>query len=478
MRRLVLGVVVGFGCHGNRGSQHGEAAAVPQAWHYTARVDAGAEHVDVELCFTGQPSPFLAPGLRDATALVHDVREALTGEALTRVRSGSFRMDAVGPGDCVRYRVDLSRLDTRRDRRIGDSVITRQGMWLWHPDVIPDGIEATLTLELAKGVRASVPWRLVDGTRGASGSTYAFDETVYRWLGYTAFGDLELIRFEAGEAEIEVARLDGDMACSRDGLQAWATDAIDASVALFGHYPRDHLQMLVIPVSGGWGSIYYGMAGRGGGAGVYILMDDGAEDAELIGGWTTTHELLHHGMPFVDDPWMGEGWVTYYTEVLRTRTGHRSEAEGWRKLWKGFGRGARRSRDVSLGRASKNMGRLNSYQMVYWGGAALAFVLDVELRLSTDGETGLDDAVREIRRCCGDAKRKLTAQELLEHLDRWHGAPVFTRIAKENLKRDFPDVEAALSRLGVTVDGDDVILDDDHPAAQHRRAIMLGSERG
>jgi predicted metalloprotease with PDZ domain len=182
-------------------------------------------------------------------------------------------------------------------------------------------------------------------------------------------------------------------------------------------------------------------------------------------------------MPFVDDPWMGEGWVTYYTEVLRTRIGHRGEEEGWNKLWRGFRRGARRRGEASLGRASKSMGRLGSYQTVYWGGAAMAFLMDVELRLATDGEKSLDAAVQEIRRCCGDAKRKLTAHEILVHLDKWYGGePLFTRTAKVNLKLPFPDVEAGFERLGISIEGDGLRFDDSHPATKHRRAIMLGDD--
>jgi predicted metalloprotease with PDZ domain len=178
-------------------------------------------------------------------------------------------------------------------------------------------------------------------------------------------------------------------------------------------------------------------------------------------------------MPFVTDPWMGEGFVTYYTELVRTRRGHRSEADGWQELWQGFRRGMRHRDTMTLREFSESMGRTHAYQRVYWGGAAIAFLLDVRMRIESDGKRSLDDAMREIRRCCGDAREKVESDELLAKLDRWYGKPIFTETASAALRSEgFPDVEAALEKLGVRVVDGHVALDDEHPAAKHRRAIM------
>ena len=192
----------------------------------------------------------------------------------------------------------------------------------------------------------------------------------------------------------------------------------------------------------------------------------------LPGGWTTVHEMLHHGMPFIDEPWMSEGWVTYYTELLRTRAGFRSEEAGWRAMVEGFGRG-RRTRGMTLEEASARMRELHVYQRVYWGGAAVALLVDVQMRLETDGARSLDDAMRELRRCCGDADHQWAARELLEELDAWYGRPLFSETARAVLsERELPDVEAAMERIGVQVVDGEARLDDEHPAAAIRRAIM------
>lgn len=331
-----------------------------------------------------------------------------------------------------------------------------------------------MTLEHAADVEVSVPWAVHRGERGRSGTSYRLDSTVFRWLGYSVFGRLDLQRFTHDGLDIELAVLDAPLDVDQPGLRGWITDAADAVGMLYDGFPHDRLQVVVVPVTGGGGgSVYFGAAGRGGGPGVYILMNAGADPEELSGGWTTTHELLHHGMPFVRDAWMAEGWVSYYTEIMRTRIGHRSEQEGWQALYDAFLRGRRTTRPMTLQATSDHMHDTFAYQRVYWGGAAIAFATDVELRLSSQAERSLDDAVRHLRACCGDAPRRFDARTLLEKLDAWHGQPVFTRQADAFLPRvGFPEVEVIFGRLGITIVDGAVVLDDGHPAADVRRAIM------
>jgi hypothetical protein len=62
---------------------------------------------------------------------------------------------------------------------------------------------------------------------------------------------------------------------------------------------------------------------------------------------------------------------------------------------------------------------------------------------------------------------------LLRKLDAWYGEPLFTRIAREQLDAvEFPPVERAMAELGVRIEDDRVVLDDEHPRARVRRSIM------
>lgn len=454
-----------------------EQAAVARGWHYTAAVSDDLQRIDVQVCFSGPPGGRLVATNPRAADYVGHVRHG-DGERIA-MTSRSFSLEDVSGGDCVDYAVDLAAMThaegfSRHVQSEGDSLLLRQSMWLWHPDDVPRDVPVTMTLRLPEGVEASVPWVLQPGEdRSARTTRYRLDSTAFAWVGYNAFGNLGLQRFEAAGTDIEVATLDRPMRVSGEGLRAWATDAAEASALLFGTYPREHLQMLVLPVESGGGTVYFGMAGRGGGSGVYILMDTDVDGDALLGGLTTTHELLHHGMPFIHEAWMAEGWVSYYTELQRTRQGHRDERAGWQKLYDAFGRGARTRRSGTLAQVSADMHRNFGYQRVYWGGAAVAFFTDLALRADSGGEVTLDDAMIELRRCCGDARHMWDAQVLLEKLDAWYGKPLFTQTAAPLLAAEgFPEVEPAMATLGIRVVDGRVILDDDHPRAAMRRDLM------
>ncbi len=452
------------------------------AWRYEVALEPGARGMAVRMCFDG-PAPAAlrtivdeAGGGWDGLSVDGPVPRPLT------LAGGRVELGALPPDACVRWHVDLADVAAGAGSRsatvLGDSVLLKQSLWLLWPTDASSDVTPTVALELPPGVRASVPWTLVDGERDARRSRYRIDATVSRWTGYTAFGALDLDRFERNGAAIEIARLDHPIACDREGVRAWITDAVDGASMLYGHYPREHLQVVVVPVAGGDGAVYFGAAARGGGAGVFLLLDDHADAARLPGGWTTVHELLHHGMPFVKDPWMGEGFVSYYTEVMRTRQGHRSEREGWQELYEAFERGRRGARGRTLAHDSAAMHEQHAYQRVYWGGAAIAFELDVALRLAHPDRDGFDDAMKQLRSCCGDSVFQFDADALLTRLDRWYGEPIFTQTATRQLAvPDFVDTDAMFAQLGITIADGKVVLDDGHPSAAVRRAIMAPREQ-
>jgi hypothetical protein len=448
-------------------------------WAYDVRVRDGAARLDVTLCWGGPRADLVTPD-RSGSDHVIGLRNARTGQPLRRL-GDRWQTTGLRADDCVAYTVDLFEMARREGlsrvvRWVGDSVMVRQSMWLLRPlDVEPDAVQ--LELSLPDDVEASVPWPRTDGRAlSANHRAYSVDATALQWLGYTAFGRLDVQRFASHGTALELVALDGRRATDDAGLRRWIGDALGTTALLYGAFPRDRLQVIVVPVAGGGeGTVYFGMAGRGGGPGVLLLLDEDAPAAALPGGWTTVHEHLHHGMPFVEDPWMAEGWVSYYTELLRTRIGHRSEAEGWQALWEAFARGDRTRRGGTLRAHSDRMHETFAYMRVYWGGAAIAFFIDLALREDSGDTVTLDDAMRELRRCCGDAPHTWTADELLAQLDTWYGTPLFSTIAAQHLDAEgFPDVGAAFDRLGLSRADGKVIVDDAHPAASTRRRIMLG----
>src|SRR5688500_14986635 len=74
-RAAIVLVLALLGCHpSSMSDRRGEAGAAMQAWHYRASVGPRAATVDVQLCFTGEPSALLMPGTDEAADYVEEVR--------------------------------------------------------------------------------------------------------------------------------------------------------------------------------------------------------------------------------------------------------------------------------------------------------------------------------------------------------------------------------------------------------------------
>lgn len=99
------------------------------------------------------------------------------------------------------------------------------------------------------------------------------------------------------------------------------------------------------------------------------------------------------------------------------------------------------------------MRRDHAYMRVYWAGTAIALEWDVALRRQSGGRVTLDHAVRELgRRFAGDG-RVHDADDLIAHLDRWHGRPLFSRIAERRLAAHrFPDLTEVYAELQLDAD--------------------------
>ena len=416
------------------------------------------------------PHPAAASAAVRTTASVEIDRES--GEIAT----GDAR------GKCVRYAVDLARMaDEVAERpmvRVGGVVATSPHLWLWRPKQLFQESEVTLTFDLPADMGVSVPWPRVaaDGRR----PRHRLSSTAFRWASQVVLGDFHALRFTAAGSEFEVAVMDLPREISDEGLRQWLDVAANTVARLYdGRFPVPHVQVIVVPYPGGGAPVYFGMALRGGGPAVQLLVSSEATDAQFPGEWVVIHEFLHHGMPFVqhEDAWLSEGFVTYYTEVLRARAGFQDQRAAWGALLAGFGRGARSGAGQSLAAESRDMHENHAYQRVYWGGAAIALITDVALR---EAGSSLDVVMRHIQRCCAATQRVWPAEQVLQAMNAKSPA-TGTRLDIEALSgpilrsAGFPDLSAIYRKLGVVVVDGDPTLDESAPLAKIRRAIFTQS---
>jgi len=370
--------------------------------------------------------------------------------------------------ECVRYDLDLP--ERSRDptalRRVQGDLLASPDLWLWVPTPRPAGLAVHVRFELPDGVRAALPWPHAE-------HDFALPETAFTWKAGGAFTHAEPRVLQVAGAELAWVPL-GEGFEHPSEVTAWLEQGARAASVLYGHFPLS--RALVLGVPGERGRAPFGMALRGGGAAVEIFLDRFADAHSLARDWTATHELLHLGVPRLppEDAWLFEGLSTYYTEVVRARTGAITPRAAFQHLLAGFERGKRRARERTLREASANMRQNRDFYRVYWSGAALVFLLDVATR-KAGGQT-LDDAVRAFANCCASSEDEWTAERVVEYLDTVLGAPHFTELVHANLDRaEFPPVEPVLRELGVVFGGGDEAQFLPAPSAAVRDAITAQS---
>ena len=96
---------------------------------------------------------------------------------------------------------------------------------------------------------------------------------------------------------------------------------------------------------------------------------------------------------------------------------------------------------------------------VYWSGAALALMADVELRARSGGAETLDTVLQKFQTCCLPSPDVWTGPEFFAKLDSLIDEPVFMPLYRRYADTaGFPDTSNVFERLGIRVHGDDVSL--------------------
>jgi hypothetical protein len=470
--RFVVLALLAAGCTLSAPSRWQEGPLPEGAsWVYDVRVADDLAHIDVTMTIRGAPPESLVLGDARGGAHLRSVSAAWTGgsKALEN-QDGEFALDGVGDGAVVTWRADMDAMtEGGLSMRVGRSLCASPGLWLLRPRRIRDGTEASLSLRLSEGDEASLPWqRQPDGT-------YRLPDTAFFWRGFAAFGTLGKHAVEVPGGRLDVAVLDRRTAASWPVLERWLVRAARAQGTLWGGFPVPRAQVILRPVSSA-SAVPFGETLRGGGPAVILLVGDEAIDRLFADDWVAVHEFAHLGVPAIapEDAWMSEGFIQYYTEVLMGRDGLLDEQGAWQEIVSGFARGRADGTGAPLSAESAGMARSHSYLRVYWAGAAIALLADVELRRGSGGTRSLDDAMREVGRAFKGRNDGVPASEIVAHLDRWLGRPLFSDLASAHLASpEFPDVTATLARLGVVVeDGRVTRFDETAPDAAVRRAIV------
>jgi hypothetical protein len=257
-------------------------------------------------------------------------------------------------------------------------------------------------------------------------------------------------------------------------IEATASDV----TLVYGRFPNPKAKIIVIPTTeNSWGSdsaVIFGRVTRRRGETVELFVNPDRPIEEYYADWTATHEFSHLMLPLLKQRyrWISEGFASYYQNVLMARAGHYTQKDAWQRLSDGFERGRESRPDLSLNQAAAS-GIRYARMKVYWSGAAIALLADIELRQRSGGTESLDTVLGQLQSCCLPSRTQWSGQRLFKKLDSFLEAPVFMPLYEQYANTEgFPDYAPALLELGLSTNGDGTIrLNNSAPLATTRQAI-------
>ena len=442
---------------------------------YTFRLDPELKRLSVELCMAGQAPARLVYGSRSAVPFMVDSQLVAEGgirlpvpRALPLV-DDHIQLGSLADDSCIRYDVDLGAALERDHLLVAypceRGLVTSTELFLWRPPRRAADLPARARFVLPEGLQASVPWQRDE----RDPNRYLLDETAFAFMGHAIFGVFRERNLSIPSGTIRALTPGGFSDAQLDSIATWLENAGRVVSLPAGRFPVPRVQVIVVPTSPSVFPIRFGHTGRSGGASVLIFMPTDIDLANLRQDWIAIHEFSHLLHPFVvrEDAWLSEGIATYLQEVLRVRAGMLSETEAWRRLYEGAALGA--SGEGGLIEETKRMAYAGNYQRVYWAGAAIALMADVELR-RRGGEASLDRALAGLLARQDLKARPANAATLLAALDQAVGGTTFRDLAARYAGDEpMPDLAETYRQLGVVgATG----AHRDGPLARLRDAIM------
>jgi hypothetical protein len=442
---------------------------------YEVSVDARLERISVHACFQGRAPEYLVAESDGAHFYVESMRlTEASGARVLEARSEKIALGASTDDACVDYAVKLQPAQTSAQtggpetRRVGGSMLTSIGEWLWRtPDT--DAV-LEMRFRLPAGIEVSTPWKR---DADASGAVFLVGPTPADWAGIVAFGRFIPHDIAVDGVVLHVA-LVGLAADTQARFDKWIEGAARNALQLYGKFPVESLQILVAPTPRGREPVPWAYVARGGGPAIHLFVNPSRAAAEFERDWSLTHEMSHLFLPYVvsRDAWLYEGVPTYLQNILMARGGAISSDEAWERMHAGFRRGAQTAPHLSLAQANERVG-FGPYLRVYWGGAALMLEADLRLRNQSGGRQSLDKALADLAVCCAGEQRRWSADEIIARIDQLTDSTVLSEIVRRQLgARGFPDYEGLFAQAGVLMTPPGVHYDAASPWAMEREAVM------
>ena len=249
-------------------------------------------------------------------------------------------------------------------------------------------------------------------------------------------------------------------------LREWIERSLRIVSAYYDGFPATSLRIQVVPESGGGvqGGKTWGY--RGGFIRVQVGRD--VTEAQLKDDWVLVHEMTHLALPDVgeDQSWFSEGLAVYVEGISRTQAGNRTQQDVFAEQLRQMPRGLPQAGD-------RGLDHTHTWARTYWGGAMFCFLADVEIHQRTGNRLGLQDAMRAVAKASGGLAADWPISRVFAVADAATGTKVLEEMYAQMKDTPVtPDLTGLWAKLGVVSDGPTIVLRDDAPLADVRRAIM------
>lgn len=261
------------------------------------------------------------------------------------------------------------------------------------------------------------------------------------------------VTFEGTEPDLGYAR-----------FEQWVVDSASMINEYYGGaFPVPSLDIRLI--MSGRRSIGFGMHNDG--RWIKVYCGRRTPERGLRNDWVMVHEMLHACFPDLESRhrWMQEGTSTYVEKIVRARAGNRTDEQVWRSFAGSMHNGRPK-------RGDRGLDKTHTWGRTYWGGALFWLVADVDIRLRTNNEKSIRDALLTIVAEGGNGRANWSTKQVVEAGNRGTGTTAISDLYASMAKAPGDiDLDTLWKDLGVIYDEGTVTFDDDARHAHIRRAI-------
>jgi hypothetical protein len=272
--------------------------------------------------------------------------------------------------------------------------------------------------------------------------------------------------FSLGGALISVEIRDVVLREKKAMLLDWVAYSAETVSNYYGRFPVDKVHIKV-QVAGGH-AVRFGQAFGGDSPFVRVVVGEHITPEALRRDWIMVHEMVHLAMADVPEAnrWWLEGLSTYVESIARAQSEYLDEVFIWRNFIERMPKGLPRSGDRGLDQTP-------TWGRTYWGGALFCLLADIEIRKLTNNGKSLQDALRGVLVDGYSMQVSADPMQIFESGDRATGVSVLVPMYEKMKAAPYPiDLDELWQMLGVSVENETIVYDDNAPLAHVRKALL------